>query len=198
MMERPPVVFSRNRNERVVPRAFFPLPFCNIGPIRLSTKRVFHELFYLLTRPPSKINMTSLSPIGLTFRGWRLVPFTPLTRKRGSFAALGFGRWALAHHHGTVTRTLPDKGVCACVFAWCMRLCVYVYINLHYKLFGFCGPRPARGDRSDPATLRELMCVRERERERKGLLPKSVIVYHPEQDYDFVRGKYACEQICTL
>jgi hypothetical protein len=86
----------------------------------------FHELFVFGT--PNDLTGTP------TPRVWRLGPFfTPLTRKRGSFAALG---WALGVGTSSHSRSLPDSSqnvrVCVTVLyapVVCTRLCVYVYIT---------------------------------------------------------------------
>jgi hypothetical protein len=113
-------------------------------------------------------------------------PFTPLARKGGILC--GAGR-ALAHHHaGCRIGQTARVRVCACNS---MRLCVYVYIN---HLFGFCGPRPARGDRSDPATFRFLGQVKSGGVGGGKEIASEVVIIDSELDL-FREQQYSCEWV---
>src|SRR5713226_6769291 len=135
----------------MVPRVFF---LAQLAHIRLTT---FTSFWAPMTPPPPP-----LPPGGRRLTLYALDPI----RKWG-YAALGVGRWHI------ITQAAGQQGVLVRVLYAPMCICVYC------SCAGFCGPRPARGDRSDPTTLDFLGQTWRRNgggREKRQLLPKSFII----------------------
>ena len=98
-------------------------------------------LFFNSLFPRSQLGRyDQISPLSRAYspRGRRLTLYA-LGPRKGEGVVCGVGRWHIITQ-AAGHRARKGARVCACVY-----MCIL--------LFGFCGPRPARGDRSDPATL---------------------------------------------
>jgi hypothetical protein len=122
----------------MVPRVFF------LHPISTYQINNFHELLGSSDDPPPLPSPPSPLPPG----GRRITLYALDPIRKGGYAALGVGRWHI------ITQAAGQQGgVGACSVWACVYMCILLLCCPPLSLWFFCGPRPARGDRSDPTTL---------------------------------------------